>query len=84
MEVEIIGMIASVLILISMTIQSATDKGNLIMRTINIVGSTVFVVYGFLIPAYSTAFMNIAIVIVDVIYIASILCRMRKINKERN
>jgi hypothetical protein len=44
MEVEIIGMIASVLILISMTIQSATDKGNLIMRTINIVASTVFVV----------------------------------------
>lgn len=78
MEVEIIGMIASVLILASMTIQSATDKGNLIMRTINIIGSTVFVIYGFLIPAYSTAFMNIAIVIVDIIYIVCIIKRMRK------
>ena len=69
MYVEMIGIIASILILGSMLIQSTSPKGNFIMRIINLIGSVVFVVYGMMIPAYSTAVMNAGIAIVNIVYI---------------
>ena len=80
MYIELIGIIASALILISMLIKSTSKKGNLIMRIINLLGSLVFVVYGFLIPAYSTAIMNIALTVVNAVYIVQIVKDMQKSN----
>lgn len=69
MNTEIIGIIASIILIVAMSFRSTTPKKNILMRAINIIGSILFVVYGFLIPAYSTAGLNIAIIIVNIVYI---------------
>ena len=33
------------------------------------VGSVIFVVYGFILPSYSTAFMNLVMIVVHIVYI---------------
>lgn len=57
--IEIIGIIASILIVFSMAFRTTSFKGTILMRIINGIGSIFFVVYGFLIPAYSTGVTNI-------------------------
>ena len=69
MNTEIIGIIASIILIVAMSFRSTAPKKNILMRAINIVGSILFVVYGFLIPAYSTAGLNLAIIIINNIYI---------------
>ena len=69
MYVELIGIIGSILVILSMTVKSSTQKGNLIMRIINIVGSAIFVVYGFMISAYSTVFLNITALFINGFFI---------------
>ncbi len=65
MWIEIIGIIATIIILIAMCINTQTWKGDVVMRIINIVGSIVFAVYGFLLPAYSTGILNGLLVFVN-------------------
>ena len=60
-KIEILGMISGILITISMCFKTTSTKGSLIMRILNLVGSICFVVYGFMIPAYSTAFLNVVV-----------------------
>ena len=67
--VELVGILGSVLVLIAITFPSTSKKGNTIMRILNLVGSIIFVVYGCLIPAYSTAIMNIAATAINLLYI---------------
>lgn len=62
---EIIGIVASIFVLVAMTVKSSTTKGNIIMRVVNVIGSAAFIVYGFCIGAWSTAFMNIAAVVIN-------------------
>ena len=80
-HVEIIGILGSILVLLAMTVKSSTTKGNITMRIINIVGSVIFVVYGFMISAYSTAFMNIAATLVNGFFIYKLVSA---IDKETN
>lgn len=79
MNTEIIGIIASIILIVAMSFRSTTPKKNILMRAINIIGSILFVVYGFLIPAYSTAGLNIAIIIVNIVYIT---LEWRKLDNE--
>ena len=72
MSVEIIGIVASILILISMVFKTDTIKQVLWLRAINLVGSVAFVVYGFLVPAYSTAIVNLILVFVNLYYIIAL------------
>ena len=69
MIVELIGIFATVIILIAMSIKTTTYKGDVWMRIINLIGSAVFVVYGVLLPAISTAILNAALVIVNIVHI---------------
>lgn len=62
-----IGYIASVIIAISMTMNSILK-----FRWINLAGATTFAVYGFLIGAWPVGFLNSFIVVVDVYYLVSI------------
>ena len=78
LHIELIGIVGSILVLLSMTVKSSTQKGNLIMRIINIIGSAVFVIYGFMISAYSTAFMNIASTLVNGFFIYQLVSNMNK------
>ena len=61
---EWLGIVASAFILVSFLFTKQT-----ITRIINMVGCIVFVIYGLLLPTYSTAFMNGALFIVHVVYL---------------
>lgn len=62
---EWLGLIASAFILVSFLTTNQTKT-----RLINMVGCVAFVVYGFLIKAYSTSIMNGALFIVHIVYLA--------------
>ena len=65
MLVEIIGICATLFILVSMCFKTTTEKGSIYMRILNLIGCVVFVIYGVLIPAWSTAVLNFALIIVN-------------------
>jgi hypothetical protein len=61
---EIIGTIASVIVLISFIIRGETK-----IRIINIVGASLFVVYGVAINAFSVWFLNGALIFIHIYYL---------------
>lgn len=61
---EIIGYIASILVVISILMRSIVR-----LRVINLVGAAVFTVYGLLIQAYPVAVLNFLIVLIDLYYL---------------
>ncbi len=61
---EYIGYIASLIVLISLLMSSVKK-----LRWINLLGASIFAVYGFLINALPVGFMNSAIVIVNIYYL---------------
>ena len=62
--IELIGILGSVFVLISFLM-----KEILVIRIINIVGSVIFIVYGIIIGAMATWFVNAALIVVHIIYI---------------
>lgn len=69
MILEVIGIVASLSVLASMLFKTNSYKGAFYIRLINAIGSVIFVVYGLLIPAYSTAFMNFFAAIINTYYL---------------
>ena len=65
--IEIIGYVASILILISLLMSSIIR-----LRWINLIGSGVFAIYGFMIGALPVGFVNLAIVIINIYYLLKI------------
>ena len=61
MTFEIIGVIASVIVLLSFT-----ANGEKKIRMINIIGALLFVIYGVLINAFSVWFLNGALLLVHI------------------
>lgn len=82
--VEIIGIIATILILISMCFKTTSFKGAFWLRLLNIIGSVVFAIYGILLPAISTAILNILLVIVNTYHLIILIKENKKLNKEIN
>lgn len=66
---EIIGLIASLLIVFSSIFKTTTYKGTMAMRCLNTIGSIFFIIYGLILPAYSTAICNCCIFIINLYYI---------------
>ena len=62
--IELIGIMASVVIVISLFMNGESK-----LRTLNIVGSIVFIVYGVLIGSVSVVFLNAVSTIVNVVKI---------------
>ena len=75
---EWLGLLASAFILVSFLTTNQTKT-----RLINMVGCVVFVVYGFLLPAYSTAFMNAALFVVHIVYLTKDFLKKRKEKQEQ-
>ena len=65
---EIIGFCASILILISACCNTHKEKGIILLRALNMVGSLVYVYYGFLINSYSLIFLNAFMAIINAVY----------------
>ena len=74
--IEIIGLVASLIVLGSFLM-----KDILIIRLVNITGAIVFVVYGILIDAFATWFVNAALILVHVFYIIKEF-RTKKLQKK--
>ena len=68
-NVEIIGIVATVIVLISMSFKTTSFKGTICMRIINLVGSVAFTIYGLLLPAYATAIMNAILFFINIFYL---------------
>ena len=71
--VEIVGIVATLFIIISMSFRTTNVKGAMLMRITNIVGSTIFVVYGCLVPAISTAVLNGVLVVVNIYHLVRLI-----------
>lgn len=67
---EWIGYIASIIIALSMTMSSIVK-----FRVINLVGASMFSIYGFIIGAYPVGVLNAFIVGVDIYYLMGIFAR---------
>lgn len=76
--IEFVGILASILIVFSLIFKTRTFMGTLALRILNLLGSGVFVVYGCLLPAWSTAIANGCCVIIDIVFI------IYEIRKHRN
>lgn len=68
--IEWIGYAASIMIGISMFMKDMVK-----LRFINLIGSLLFVIYGFIIKAYPVAIVNLVIVFVNIYYIYKILTK---------
>ncbi len=80
--IEIVGIVATILILVSMCFKTVSFKGSILMRSLNILGSVVFVVYGSLLPAISTAILNGALVIVNTVHLILLIKEQNKREQE--
>lgn len=79
--IEIVGVIASILILISMCFNSSSYKGSLLLRIFNLIGSIILTVYGSLIQAFSVVFLNGILVLVNIYYLINLIVKNYKKNK---
>ena len=75
---EWLGLLASAFILVSFLTNNQIKT-----RLINMVGCVIFVVYGFILPAYSTAFMNGALFIVHIVYLTKDYLKAKKEKSEQ-
>ncbi|QWB96082.1 YgjV family protein [Mycoplasmatota bacterium] len=64
---DTLGYIASLVVLISLLMTSVKK-----LRVINLIGSTIFAVYAFLIPSYPTAVMNLGIVFINIYFLVNL------------
>ena len=67
--IEIVGIVASLFVVISMCFKTTLFKGTIIMRIINGLGSIVFVVYGALLPAIATLITNACVFVINLFYL---------------
>lgn len=74
---ECVGMLGSVFVAISMTFKTTTDKGVMWLRIFNLIGSFVFVIYGIVLPAYSTIILNLVCVVLNIIGLVNIIKKIR-------
>ncbi len=79
--IEIVGICATLFILVSMTFKTTSLKGAICMRVLNIVGSVAFVFYGAFLPAISTAILNAGLVVVNTYHFVMLVLEYKKQNK---
>lgn len=80
--VEILGIIATIIVLISMSFKTTSYKGTMCMRIINIIGSVAFTIYGCLLPAYATAIMNFILFFINIFYLIKETIDYKKKNQK--
>ena len=70
---EWLGIIASTIVLVSFLTTNQIKT-----RIINSVGCVGFIIYGLMLPAYSTAFMNIAMLVVHIVFLTKHFIKQHK------
>lgn len=69
--VALIGLLASVIVLVSMCFDTSTRKGNLLLRSCNLIGSILSVIYGVMLGAngFGMLILNVPLVFVNLYYL---------------
>ena len=67
MKAEILGVTASLLVLVSFLM-----KGEKKIRMVNIFGAIMFVVYGYFIKSFSTCFLNAMLFVIHIIKLSKL------------
>lgn len=73
---EIFGIIATIILVISMAFNCRTRKMTIIMRTINAIAAIMFIVYSAMLNAYSSILSNSAILIIDIYWLYRAIFKM--------
>lgn len=68
-KIEFLGILASIIIFISLTFKTSSYSGTLKMRSVNLIGSALFIVYACFIPAYSVIILNALSMCVNITHI---------------
>ena len=68
MPTEIIGIKGTVILVCSMLCNTRTRKGTLAMRILNGIACVFLIIYGLMVPAYSSAIANFLVLIVNTYY----------------
>ena len=68
MNLELIGLFASILILISACCNTQKKMGIILLRALNMLGSIIYVYYGYVLHSYSLMFLNLFMVIINGVY----------------
>ena len=76
MNIEYIGILATLFIIISMTCETKSYKSTVMMRLTNLIGSAIFV--GCLLPAYSTALMNGMLILINTYHLIKVILEHKK------
>ena len=79
---ESIGIIATIVCLVSMLFKTTSIKGAFRMRLLNLIASIIFIVYGVLLPALSTLILNAILLIVN-IYHLILLAKENNVQKHK-
>lgn len=82
--IEIIGISATIFVIISLLFKTTTIKGSIMLRCFNLVGCTVFIIYGILLPTISTAILNSVCLIVDIYQLIVLLKDAKKSKESKN
>ena len=61
-----------------MMCETKSYKSTVIMRLTNLIGSVIFVVYGCLPPAYSTALMNGMLILINTYHLIKVVLEHKK------
>lgn len=75
--IEIIGIGAAIVVLVSMCFNANSFRGNMYMRALNFTGSLMYVIYGIYIKSFSVLLLNGVLVFVNLYYIYKAL-QMKK------
>ena len=71
--IELVGILAGVLLITSMTFKTSSTKQAILLRIFNALGCFTFVIYGILLPALATALINSILVIINVYHLIKLL-----------
>ena len=80
--IEILGIISSILLLISICFKTTTLKGSISLRLFNMIGSIGMAIYGCVLLAYSVIVLNTISAIINLVYLIKLLIQIK--NKKEN
>ena len=76
--IEILGIVATILLIISMSFSCKNDKSTIIMRSINALSNILFMIYSVILGAYSVMISNAFILGIDIAYIEKAIKNIRR------
>ena len=67
--IELFGVLATIILVVSMAFNCKSKKSIIIMRTLNAIAAIMFIIYSIVINAYSSILSNLSILIIDIYWL---------------